>query len=210
MYTPEHFKVDNSAARRLLADLVTADLVTATPSGLVATFLPILYEPADDNYGSIVGHVSRNNDQWRLPVIGDALMVLHGPDAYVSPSWYPSKSLHGRVVPTWNYVTAHVYGRLVVHDDPKWVESLVRRLTDKHEQSRPEPWSVDDPPAPYVAAQLRAIVGLEVVISRVEAKAKWSQNRSDTDAEGVIRGLMAGGHVEAAEAMRAISRSAAP
>ena len=128
-------------------------------------------------------------------------MVLHGPDVYVSPAWYPSKTLYGRVVPTWNYVAADVYGRLVVHDDPKWVESLVRRLTDKHEQSRPEPWSVDDAPAPYLAAQLRATVGLEVVISRVEAKAKWSQNRSGTDAEGVIQGLMAGGHVEAAEAM---------
>jgi transcriptional regulator len=207
MYTPASFKVDAPAARQLLADQPTADLVTATANGLVATFLPILYEPADDDYGSIVGHVSRQNDQWRLPVVGDALMILHGPDAYISPSWYASKAAHGRVVPTWNYVTAHVYGRLVVHDDPAWVESLVRRLTDKHEKTRPAPWSVDDAPEPYVAAQLRAIVGLEVVISRVEAKAKWSQNRPDNDVDGVIRGLMESGQVDAAEAMRAIFRS---
>jgi transcriptional regulator len=206
MYTPASFKVDATAARQLLAGRPTADLVTATPRGLVATFLPILYEPAEDDFGSIMAHVSRQNDQWRLPVVGDALMVLHGPDAYISPSWYPSKAVDGRVVPTWNYVTAHVYGRLVVHDDPVWVESLVRRLTDKHEQARPAPWSVDDAPERYVAAQLRAIVGLEVVISRVEAKAKWSQNRSADDAEGVIQGLTESGRVDAAEAMRAIYR----
>jgi transcriptional regulator len=204
MYTPDSFKVEVPAVRRFLADQRTADLVTATAHGLVATFLPILYEPAEDNYGSIIGHVSRNNDQWRLPVTGDALMILHGPDAYVSPSWYPSKAVHGRVVPTWNYTTAHVHGRLVVHDDPVWVESLVRRLTDKHEQARSAPWSVDDAPPQFLATQLRAIVGLELVISRVEAKAKWSQNRSEADAEGVLKGLTASGQVDAAEAMREI------
>jgi transcriptional regulator len=210
MYTPASFKVDWPAARRLLADRVTADLVTATSRGLVATFLPILYEPAEDGYGSIIAHVSRHNDQWRLPVIGDALMVLHGPDAYISPSWYPSKAVDGRVVPTWNYLTAHVYGELVVHDDPIWVEPLVRRLTDRHEETRPAPWSVNDAPAPYVATQLRAIVGLEVVISRVEAKAKWSQNRPATDIDGVIHGLTAGGHLDAADAMRAAYQRSLP
>jgi transcriptional regulator len=210
MYTPASFKVDWPAARSLLADQVTADLVTATSRGLVATFLPILYQPADDDYGSIIAHVSRNNDQWRLPVLGDALMVLHGPDAYISPSWYPSKAVDGRVVPTWNYLIAHVYGRLVVHDDPIWVESLVRRLTDKHEETRPAPWSVNDAPAQYVATQLRAIVGLEVVISRVEAKAKWSQNRPTTDVDGVIQGLTASGHVDAADAMRAVFQRSVP
>jgi transcriptional regulator len=210
MYTPASFKVDWPAARSLLADRLTADLVTATAGGLVATFLPVLYEPAGDGYGSIIAHVSRNNDQWRLPAIGDALMVLHGPDAYISPSWYPSKAVDGRVVPTWNYLIAHVYGRLVVHDDPIWVESLVRRLTDKHEETRPAPWSVNDAPAQYVATQLRAIVGLEVVISRVEAKAKWSQNRPTTDVDGVIQGLTASGHVDAADAMRAVFQRSVP
>jgi transcriptional regulator len=210
MYTPASFKVDWPAARSLLADRLTADLVTATAGGLVATFLPVLYEPAGDGYGSIIAHVSRNNDQWRLPAIGDALMVLHGPDAYISPSWYPSKAVDGRVVPTWNYLIAHVYGRLVVHDDPIWVESLVRRLTDKHEETRPAPWSVNDAPAQYVATQLRAIVGLEVVISRVEAKAKWSQNRPTTDVDGGIQGLTASGHVDAADAMRAVFQRSVP
>jgi transcriptional regulator len=184
-----------------LAELDTADLVTMTPRGLVATFLPVLYEPAPEGYGSLVGHVARSNDQWQLPVLGDALMVLHGPDAYISPSWYPSKAAHGRVVPTWDYVTAHVYGHFVAHDDPVWLESLVRRLTDKHEAGSSRPWSVDDAPAPYVAGQLRAIVGVEVVISRAEAKAKWSQNRPGSDIDGVIEGLRAAGHADAAEAV---------
>ena len=102
---------------------------------------------------------------------------MRGPDAYISPGWYASKAEHGRVVPTWNYVTAHVYGRLVVHDDPAWTEDLVRRLTTKHEAYRDHPWSVDDAPRNFIEGQLRAIVGIELEITRVEAKAKLSQNR---------------------------------
>jgi len=116
---------------------------------------------------------------------------VRGPDAYVSPSFYASKAEHGRVVPTWNYLTAHVYGELVVHDDAGWVEALVRRLTDLHEGGTAAPWSVDDTPPAYVAGQLRAIVGLELRISRVEAKAKLSQNQPVADVEGVVAGLAA-------------------
>lgn len=169
----------------------------------MATFLPILYEPASEGYGSVFGHVARSNEQWRLPTLEDALMIVHGPDAYISPSWYPSKAVHGRVVPTWDYASAHVYGRLVAHDDPGWLEALVRRLTARHEDRTPRPWSVDDAPASYLAGQLRAIVGVEVVISRVEAKAKWSQNRPGDDIDGVIDGLRATGHDDAAESVRA-------
>lgn len=154
------------------------------------------------SYGSLLGHLARNNGQWRDPVIGEALVIMRGPDGYVSPSWYASKAEHGRVVPTWNYITAHVYGRLVVHDDPAWVDGLVRRLTGQHEAGRAQPWSVDDAPAPFVAGQLRAIVGIELVISRVEAKFKLSQNRPAVDVEGVIDGLRAAGDAELADAMR--------
>jgi transcriptional regulator len=206
MYVPSQFSMDEVATRRFLAERDTADLVTVTARGLVATFLPILYEPAPDGYGSVIGHVARGNDQWQLPALEDALMILHGPDAYISPSWYPSKAVHGRVVPTWDYVTAHVYGRLVVHDDPAWLEALVRRLTARHEGRTSRPWSVDDAPAPYLAGQIRAIVGVEVAITRVEAKAKWSQNRPGDDIDGVVDGLRAAGHDDAAEAVRAARR----
>jgi transcriptional regulator len=106
------------------------------------------------------------------------------------------------VVPTWNYITAHVYGRLIVHDDPVWVDGLVRRLTGQHEAGRAHPWSVDDAPTPFIAGQLRAIVGIELVISRIEAKFKLSQNRPAADVEGVIDGLRAFGEADLADAMR--------
>ena len=193
MYVPSHFAADPQTVHDLLTHQGASDLVTATPEGLVATLLPFVYDPSVGEHGALLGHVARNNDQWRLRSLGEALVIVRGPDAYVSPSWYATKAEHGRVVPTWNYVTAHVYGDLVVHDDPAWVEALVRRLTDHHEAREPRPWSVDDAPAAYVAGQLRAIVGVEVVVSRIEAKVKMSQNRSAADMDGVVAGLAARG-----------------
>lgn len=207
VYVPAHFKPDDAAVRELLAHHGAADLITSTSRGLLATLLPFVHDHAgggadDGAWGTLLGHVARNNDQWREPAQGEALVIVRGPDAYISPSWYVTKQEHGRVVPTWNYVTAHVYGRLVVHDDPGWVEALVRRLTDHHEAARAEPWSVDDAPSPYIAGQLRAIVGVEIIIDRVEGKFKLSQNRSDADVEGVVAGLDAAGGGELADAMR--------
>ena len=134
------------------------------------------------------------------------MVILAGPDAYVSPAWYATKREHGRVVPTWNYITAHAYGRLVIHDDPTWVEANVRRLTEHHEAARADPWSVDDAPEPYVAGQLRAIVGVEILIDRVEGKWKLSQNRSDADIAGTIEGLEGTGEREVSAAMRDLGR----
>jgi transcriptional regulator len=123
-------------------------------------------------------------------------VILRGPDAYITPNWYASKSEHGRVVPTWNYVTAHVHGELVIHDDVDWLDGLVRRLTEKHEAGQARPWTVDDPPPKFVAGQLRAIVGVELRISRIEAKAKLSQNRPAADIDGVIAGTRDEGNAE--------------
>jgi transcriptional regulator len=181
MYVPAHFAATDEDVRALLANHGAADLVTTTADGLVATLLPFVYDPERH---ALLGHVARNNDQWRRSS-GEALVIVRGPDAYVSPSWYASKAEHGRVVPTWNYVTAHVYGTLTVHDDPVWVEDVVRRLTSRHDST----WSVDDAPRAFVAGQLRAIVGVEVAISRIEAKVKLSQNRPAADIDGVVGGL---------------------
>lgn len=202
MYVPAHFSAGDAEVRELLAGCDAADLVTGTPQGLIATFLPVLYDPSAGEHGAMLAHVARNNDQWRLPAAGESLLIVHGPDAYVSPSWYPSKREHGRAVPTWNYLTAHVYGRLVVHDDPAWVEAMVRRLTERHEGRRDPSWSVDDAPAEFIAGQLRAIVGLELVITRVEAKAKMSQNRPEADRAGVVQGYLDDGDTVMAEAVR--------
>lgn len=196
MYIPSHFSAD---AEEILRNIQAADLVTMTDDGLVATHLPFLYDP---DRRTLQGHVARNNAQWKQGTSHEALVIVHGPSGYITPSWYAAKAEHGRVVPTWNYLTAHVYGELVVHDDTEWLNTLVRRLTDKHEGTREHPWSVDDAPAAYVAGQLRAIVGVELLISRVEAKAKFSQNRSAEDVDGVIAGLEADGHHDHAQAVR--------
>lgn len=198
MYVPAHFAADDQAVQDLLAKHGAADLVTMTADGLMATMLPFVH---DRERNVLLGHLARNNEHWRRPVIGDALVIMRGPDAYISPAWYASKQEHGRVVPTWNYITAHVYGTMTVHDDPAWVEDVVRRLSELHEAGRPAPWSVDDAPAKYVAGQLRAIVGVEIAITRIDAKFKLSQNRPEADIDGVIDGLHHDGHDAAAEAV---------
>ncbi|GAA3079205.1 FMN-binding negative transcriptional regulator [Kribbella aluminosa] len=198
MYVPAHFAPDEAAVQELLVRHGAADLVTMTSDGLLATMLPFVY---DRERNVLLGHLARNNPHWQRPVIGDALAIMRGPDAYVSPAWYAAKREHGRVVPTWNYVTAHVYGTLTVYDDPAWVEDVVRRLSDLHEAGRAEPWSVDDAPAKYVSGQLRAIVGVEIAITRIEAKFKLSQNRSAADIDGVIDGLHAAADHRSADAV---------
>ena len=203
MYVPAHFAADDAVVRDLLANHGAADLVTATAGGLQATFLPFLYDPSVGERGALLGHLARNNDHWRAEPVGEAMVIVRGPDAYVSPGWYPSKAEHGRVVPTWNYVTAHVHGRLVVHDDAGFVQDVVRRLTAKFEAGSTDPWSVDDAPPAFVAGQLRAIVGVEVRITRIEAKAKLSQNRPAADRAGVVAGLTERGDLATADAVRA-------
>ena len=209
MYVPAHFAPDAALVDELLRNHGAADLVTVTAEGPMATMLPFIYVPPADakaggarsagQHGALHGHLARNNAQWKHDALGEALVIVRGPDAYISPGWYASKAEHGRVVPTWNYVTAHVYGRLVVHDDPVWTEDLVRRLTAKHEAYRDHPWSVDDAPRNFIEGQLRAIVGIELEITRIEAKAKLSQNRPPADVDGVIAGLRARGDEEMAD-----------
>jgi len=192
MYVPAHFAASDSEVTDLLASITAVDLISPGPSGLVATFLPMLFAPdAAGGSGSLLGHVARNNSHWRDGEGTESLAIVRGPDGYVSPNWYPSKAEHGRVVPTWNYVTAHVYGRLVVHQDVEWLRDLVTRLTERHEAAQPSPWSVTDAPPEFIAGQLRAIVGIELQITRIEAKFKLSQNRSEADQHGVITGLQA-------------------
>jgi len=202
MYTPEHFAVDPAEAAVFLARIDAADLVTMTEDGLVATFLPLVFAPEVGEHGALLGHLARKNPQWQLPAIGEALVIAHGEDAYIHPGWYPSKAEHGRVVPTWNYTTAHVYGELVIHDDPAFVDANVRRLTARQEGRRERPWSVDDAPPAFHEGQLRAIVGVEVRISRVEAKFKMSQNQNDANIDGVIAGLTGEQRGDVAELVR--------
>lgn len=142
--------------------------------------------------GRLLGHVALANDQWRTArPDAQALAIVHGPQAYISPSWYESKTRHGRVVPTWNYETVHLTGTLTVHRDPEWLRDIVTRLTRRHEGAKPRPWAVTDAPPAFIDGQLRAIVGVELTILSVEAKQKLSQNRSAADQQGAIAGLRA-------------------
>jgi transcriptional regulator len=186
LYVPRFNVMDPGDVRPFVHAVAAAQLVTVGEDGDPdATFLPVLWEG-----DRLVGHLARANPHWRRIVDGSpALAVVTGPDTYVSPSWYASKAEHGRVVPTWNYSVVHLRGLVTVHDDPAWVRDLVTRLTDRHEQPRAEPWAVTDAPADYVEKNLRPIVGVEVVVTSVEAKAKLSQNRSDEDRAGVAAGL---------------------
>ena len=162
-----------------------------TDQGLLATLLPFAFNPAVGEHGALQAHMARNNPQWSTAPTGEALAIVQGPDDYISPSWYASKAEHGRVVPTWNYSAVHLSGPVTVHDDPEWLRQAVTRLTDHHEgrTADGERWQVDDAPTRFVDGQLRAIVGVSMVVTGVEAKAKLSQNRSDEDQAGVVEGL---------------------
>jgi transcriptional regulator len=189
---PSNFPPSEESATELLAQTRAGDLVTVGDDGLTVSMIPFLHDRTIGPNGALLGHLARPNGQWRGADGREALVLVHGPDGYVSPAWYAAKREHGRVVPTWNYILVAVHGTLRIHDDADWVRGIVERLTDAHEGGRPEPWAVSDAPEPYVAGQLRAIVGVEVEIDRIEAKWKLSQNRSAADVAGVIEGLRTG------------------
>lgn len=202
MYIPRFNVMDDpDEVRAFVEQAGTAQLVTTGADGTpLATLLPILWS-ADG--GTVVAHMARANPHWReIRDSQPALAIIAGAQAYVSPSWYASKAEHGRVVPTWNYSAVHLTGTLTVHDDHIWVREAVTRLTDRHEQQQAQPWAVTDAPEAYVEKNLRPIVGLEMRVDRVDAKAKLSQNRSEADRAGVVAGLRRdGGNAEVADAM---------
>ena len=192
MYTPKAFEVtDLALLHAAMKQSELATLVTMTTQGLVATHLPLLLDETKGEYGTLTGHVSRANLQWRetYPQT-EALIIFLGLDTYVSPNWYPAKQETGRVVPTWNYAAIHAYGRLTFYEDPEWLRTMVTELTKRHEASFPAPWQVTDAPAVYIDSQLKAIVGFELRILRLEGKQKFNQNRSVEDRMGVIEGLL--------------------
>ena len=201
MYVPPFNRVqDEAEIRAMVAGVGTAEFVTVGDAGFPeSTLLPILWH--DD---TVIAHMAKANGQWRTVRPGQpVLLICTGTQGYVSPSWYAAKAEHGRVVPTWNYSAVHLSGRVQVHEDPEWLETAVTLLTQRHEGEQPRPWQVGDAPPDYIAGQLRGIVGLEVTVERVEAKAKLSQNRSAADRDGVRAGLRAQGHNRLADEMSA-------
>lgn len=192
MYLPGHFaegRVD--VLHALMRAHPLATLVTLTPSGLDANHIPLVVDPDPAPHGTLRGHIARTNPLWReCSRDVEALAVFHGPSAYVSPAWYPTKQATGKVVPTWNYVVVHARGPLRIIDDRAWLRSFVTRLTDRHEAERPEPWKVTDAPAKYIDGMVAAIIGLEIPVTSLVGKWKVSQNRPAQDRDGVVEGLL--------------------
>ncbi len=196
MYQPAHgkFTVDDPMALLVeLAQTQAGTLVSLSDNGYLTTMLPLIVDPALGQWGTLRGHVARANPHWRaLEEQANAIVILHGPDAYISPSWYEEKRRTGKVVPTWNYSMVVVHGTVTVHHEHDWLLANVRALVAQHEGQRPEPWFVDDAPADYIDAQAKAIVGIELTIERIDAKQKLTQNRSAADYDGTLAGLNAG------------------
>lgn len=193
MYQPHHHR---EARLDLQHALIRAHplgtLVTIGAEGLVANPVPFLLDDLSGPLGLLRAHVARANPLWRDhdPSVA-ALVIFHGPQAYVTPSWYATKRESGKVVPTWNYVTVHAYGRMAVVEDRSWLLAQITALTKDMEKNRAEPWFVTDAPEPFIEATLDQIVGLEIPIDRIEGKWKLSQNRPRADRDGVISGLFA-------------------
>ena len=193
MYIP---KANEEKRLPVLHELMTAHplatLITLNASGLIASHIPLVFEADGSEFGMLRGHISRANTQWRD---GDSsvetLAIFAGPQHYITPSWYPAKAEHGKVVPTWNYAVVHAYGPLSWIEDPVWLMAHLETLTSIHEGQFSQPWKVGDAPADFIQALAKGIIGLELPITRLEGKWKVSQNRSMEDREGVAHGLAA-------------------
>lgn len=202
VYNPPHFAADDhEAVVQLLRSAGFGHLVVTGDDGLTSTPMPFL---VDDALTSVRAHLARANPIWRSAPC-DALLIVPVADAYISPSWYPSKAEHGRVVPTWNYEVVHLSGAFVAHDDDAWIAEQIGDLTERNEATLPTPWAVSDAPDEFVAKQRRAIVGVELLVREVRAKRKLSQNRDEADRSGAREGLVdRGDHrsLAVADAMR--------
>jgi transcriptional regulator len=191
MYIPDKFREERvEVLHAVLRKNPLATLVYQGGSGLVADHVPFLVAPDPAPFGTLRGHVARGNAFWKeCPTDRDLLVVFHGPNSYITPSWYVAKKEHGKVVPTWNYVVVHAYGRPRFIEDAQWLRSHVTQNTNTHETGRADRWKVTDAPEDYLSRQLRAIVGLEIPLTRLFGKWKANQNRSAADVRGVMQGL---------------------
>jgi transcriptional regulator len=205
MYVPDHFnESDINVLHANIARHPFGMLITHGRSGLDANHLPFELSAGEGELGVLHAHVARANPVWQDVANGDeVLAVFRAADAYVSPTWYPSKHESHKQVPTWNYIVVHAYGRVTVRDDERFVRGVVGRLTRTHEASQPQPWKMSDAPKDYVDALLKSIVGLEIEITRLVGKSKLSQNKEARDIRGAGEALKAREHTDIGVAMLA-------
>jgi transcriptional regulator len=202
MYEPPHFREpDRATCHALIRARPLGLLISAGHLGLMANPIPFLLDPHAGEQGVLRCHVARANPQWKqflTPVA--ALVIFQEHDHYIHPGWYETKRESGKVVPTWNYSMVQVHGNAKAIEDAQWLARQIRDLTGMMEGQYPEPWAVDDAPEPFIAAQIRGIVGIEITITDLRGKWKVSQNRNEADRKGVIEGLSNEG-TPSAEAM---------
>jgi transcriptional regulator len=204
MYLPAHFAEQRPAElQRLIQAHPLGTLVHHGPDGLDAEHIPFEFDADTGPLGLLTAHVARANSVWqRCPTGTPVLVVFHGPQAYISPNWYPSKHEAHRQVPTWNYAVVHAHGTLTVRDDERFVRGLVARLTRRHEAAEPRPWRMGDSAPDFIDGLLQHIVGIEIAVTRLVGKSKLSQNKEPRDREGAAGRLDALGHADLAQAMR--------
>jgi transcriptional regulator len=212
LYMPPHFhQADLAQIRADIANIAFATLITVGPAGPIISHVPLMLRSDGSAHGSLIGHMARGNPQWHLSDLSQpAVAVFMGPDAYISPSWYPSKQQNPRVVPTWNYAVVHVTGSLTVFDETEQLVADVTALTETHEARAGSHWQTSDAPADFIIRQTRGIVGIKLVISGFEAKSKLSQNRPVEDQTNVAATLhksAAAGDQAVAVAMTAANRT---
>jgi transcriptional regulator len=207
MHQPAQFREDDLAVQHALIRAHPLGLLISTgPDGIIANPVPFLLYPEDGERGTLRCHLSRANEQWQaLAASPEVLVVFQGVERYITPSWYPAKTAHGKVVPTWNYAIVQARGRAVLHHDAAWLHAHVSALSATNEANRAEPWAVGDAPEAFIAGQLKGIVGIEIAIAGLEGKWKASQNRAIADRAGVAEGLLAEGD-EVSLAMAAMVR----
>lgn len=201
MYIPTYHKqIDVNAAYTLIETYPLGAWVARDGAGLVANHIPFVLDKTRGELGTLIGHVSRANTIWRqVSKVESSVVLFQGPQAYISPGWYPGKAEHGKVVPTWDYAVVHAHGVPRVVQDEVWLREMLSKLTAANEKSQPAPWGISDAPDDYIASLLRAIVGIEIPIDRIEAKLKASQDESLQDRVGTVNGLNALGDKNSAQ-----------
>ena len=210
MYTPKHFEEPRiEVLHELMRARPLATLVTLTSGGLNANHVPLHLADTPAPFGTLRGHVARANPVWRdFAKDVEALAMFHGPDCYITPSWYATKQETGKVVPTWNYAVVHAYGTLRIIDDAVWVRAQIEALTAHNEAGFARPWSVSDAPHEYTEKRIGAIVGFEIVITKLTGKWKVSQNQPAQNQASVIEGLNNSGLRDAAEMAALVAANA--
>lgn len=211
MYLPAHFEETRSEVlHALMREHPFATLMTHGADGLTANHLPLHFAADVAPLGVLQGHVARANPLWREPANAEVLVIFHGPQAYVTPSWYPTKREHGKAVPTWNYAVVHAHGRLRTIDDPAWLRAQLESLVARHEAGFADPWRIADAPPDYIDKMLAAIAGIEITITRLQGKWKVSQNQPPANRAGVVAGLRQQGTADAVRMAALVAGASKP